>query len=242
MSTKSQENQPWQDKLGIARDATFVEFYKIIINPALNSLSEMGRLFPDSILFGTLLLYIITQHLPYGVFGIFLIETSLAQKLASFLIGKIVPIDAPSKVDAACRPGFHRGRLEFERTVSYDYYPSVPVFFTGAVATYLYGTLITFMETLKTMGVDWQARAAMAAIFIVISVLTFVYSKTACHDYTEIGIALALGIITGILFYYINYKVFGVEGVNFLGLPYLVDKTTTEHPLYVCVPNSVTGK
>lgn len=142
----------------------------------------------------------------------------------------------------ACRPGFHKGRLEFERTVSYDYYPSVPVFFTGAVASYLYGTLITFAETLKAMGVDWQGRAAVASIFIAISVLTFVYSKTGCHDYTELGIALGLGIVTGILFYFINYRVFGVEGMNFLGLPYLIDKTKTDHPLYVCVPNSVTGK
>ena len=230
------------DTLGIKRDGSFMQFYKAIVTPATQSISQMGALFPDSILFGTLLLYVITQHLPYGVFGIFLLETSLMHRLLSFAIGKIVPIDVPSKTDASCRSGFHRGRLEFERTVPYDFYPSVPVFFMGAVVTYLYGTLLTFTETFKAMGIDWQGREAIAAIFIAISVLVFVYSKTGCHDYTEIGIGLLFGFIVGIVFYYINYKVFGVEGMNFLGLPYLIDKTSTNNPLYVCVPNSVTGK
>ena len=82
----SDRNLP--DDLGVAPDGSFMGFYKLVIAPAKQSLSEMGRLFPDSILFGTLLLYVITQHLPYGVFGIFLLETSLAHRLINFLIGK----------------------------------------------------------------------------------------------------------------------------------------------------------
>ena len=233
------ENLP--DDLGVAPDGSFMGFYKLVINPAKNSLSEMGRLFPDSILFGTLLLYVITQHLPYGVFGIFLLETSLAHRLINFFIGTITTME-PGKKDANCRPGFHRGRLEFERTIDYTSYPSVPVFFTGAVATYLYGALITFTETLKTMGPDCEIRMATAAVFIAISVMAFVYTKMECHSITELSIALGTGVIVGGIFYYINYKVFGVEGINFLGLPYLIDKTSTNNPLYVCIPNSVSGK
>jgi hypothetical protein len=148
----------------------------------------------------------------------------------------------PGKKDANCRPGFHKGRLEFERTLDYTSYPSVPVFFTGAVATYLYGALITFTETLKTMGPTCEIRMAAAALFIAISVMVFVYTKMECHSITELSIALGTGAIVGGIFYYINYKVFGVEGINFLGLPYLIDKTSTNNPLYVCIPNSVSGK
>jgi len=228
-------------KLQVASDGSFIEYYyNQFIGPVRGSLSEMGRLFPDSILFGTLLLYVITQHLPYGVFGIFLLETSVAHYFVNFFIGTITTIDQSRS--ESCRSGFHRGRLEFERMNHYTAYPSVPVFFTGAVATYLYGALITFTETLKTMGPDCEIRMAAAAIFIAISVVAFVYSKMSCHDYTELIIALGAGAIAGGIFYYINYKIFGVEGVNFLGLPYLIDKTSTNNPLYVCVPNSVSGK
>jgi len=229
------------DKLYVDRNGSFMGFYNQVIVPAKNSLGEMGRLFPDSILFGTLLLYVITQHLPYGVFGIFLLETSVAHRLVNFFIGTLVAMD-PGKKDANCRPGFHRGRLEFERTIDNTPYPSVSVFFTGAVATYLYGALITFTETLKTMGPDCEIRMATAAIFIAVSVVAFVYSKTGCHDSTELMIALGSGAIVGGIFYYINYMLFGVEGINFLGLPYLIDKTSTNNTLYVCVPNSKVGK
>ena len=229
------------DTLKVSRDGSFMGFYNKVILPAKNSLGEMGRLFPDSILFGTLLLYVITQHLPYGVFGIFLLETSVAHRLVNFFIGTLVTTD-PGKKDANCRPGFHRGRLEFERTIDNTPYPSVSVFFTGAVATYLYGALITFTETLKTMGPDCEIRMAAAAIFIAVSVVAFVYSKMGCHDSTELMIALGSGAIVGGIFYYINYMLFGVEGINFLGLPYLIDKTSTNNTLYVCVPNSKVGK
>jgi hypothetical protein len=234
-------NQKVADDLGIERNGSFIAFKRMVIDPAKASIAEMGRLFPDSILFGTLLLYLITQHLPYGVFGIFLLETSLAHRLVNFFVGTITTVE-PGKKDAACRPGFHRGRLEFERTIDYTPYPSVPVFFTGAVATYLYGALITFTETLKTMGPDCEIRMAAAAIFIAVSVALFVYSKTDCHSITELSVALGTGALVGGIFYYINYKVFGIEGMNFLGLPYLIDKTSTNNTLYVCVPNSKVGK
>lgn len=234
-------NNNLADNLGVERSGSFIAFYNQLIVPAKNSLGEMGRLFPDSILFGTLLLYVITQHLPYGVFGIFLLETSVAHRLVNFFISTLTTLPQSNK-DAACRTGFHRGRLEFERTINNTPYPSTSVFFTGAVATYLYGALITFTETLKTMGPDCQIRMAAAAIFIAISVVAFVYTKLECHDYTELLIALGSGAVIGGIFYYINYMVFGVEGVNFLGLPYLIDKTSTNNTLYVCVPNSKVGK
>jgi hypothetical protein len=235
------ENSNVEDNLGVARNGSFAAFRKMVITPMFSSLSEMGRLFPDSILFGSLLLYLLTQHLPYGVFGIFLLETSVAHRLVNFFVGTITTIE-PGDKTAACRSGFHRGRLEFERTINHTSYPSVPVFFTGAVATYLYGALITFTETLKTMGPDCEIRMATAAIFIALSVGLFIYSKMGCHTMTELAIAFGSGAIVGMIFYYINYKVFGVEGINFLGLPYLIDKTSTNNTLYVCVPNSVSGK
>jgi hypothetical protein len=47
-------------------------------------------------------------------------------------------------------------------------------------------------------------------------------------------IAMALAIIVGTSFFFINKKLFGVEALNFLGLPYLVSKEEKGAPIYVC--------
>ncbi len=55
-----------------------------------------------------------------------------------------------------------------------------------------------------------------------------------CDTLGEIAIATVLGIFIGIVFYYINVSLFGQEGINFLGLPFLSQKDTTGSPIYVC--------
>ena len=43
-----------------------------------------------------------------------------------------------------------------------------------------------------------------------------------------------MAIIVGTVFFYINKAVFGEEAINFLGLPYLVNKEKEGSPIYVC--------
>ena len=61
-----------------------------IIMPTIYTIIEIQRLFPDSVLFGTLLLYILTLNKSFGVFSLFMFETTMLHKLISSIYGKTV--------------------------------------------------------------------------------------------------------------------------------------------------------
>ena len=54
----------------------------------------------------------------------------------------------------------------------------------------------------------------------------------------EIGIALGLAIVIGILLFVLNKSLFGREAMNFLGLPDTVSLIEKQDPIYVCTNTS----
>jgi hypothetical protein len=228
----------------VKSDGFFAKYQRYVLEPLMASAVEISRLFPDSILFGSLILYVITQNLSYGIFSVFLLETALLHKIASFLFANVSPpakrVEPASGI--ACRPGFRMPRLEVERVFMSDTYPSISMVFMGAIASYMASAAMTFSETLKDMGPDWQSRGRFCYIAIILLTVVFtVIRLMGCDSTSELLLALFIGIIGGIFFFMANYNLFGIEGINFLGLPYLQTKTETGNPLYVCVPNSASG-
>jgi len=226
----------------IERITANMDITSLLNNPITSSAKELARLFPDSILFGSLFLYLLTQNLSYGVFAIFMFETSLVHKLVSFVFEKSVGKAAPSKRDLACLPGYQTPRIEFERVFMNSTYPSVSMFFLGSTITYLSFAINAFKDTLDTMdqngGHDWSARYTFSLVCCILIGLTLIFVRymSDCTPIGEIGIAVAIGVLTGYCLYMLNSSVFGLEGMNFLGLPYLVDKSSQGSPLYVCSP------
>jgi len=55
-----------------------------------------------------------------------------------------------------------------------------------------------------------------------------------CDTLMVVFIALLFASVTGGMFYFINYSLFGSEAMNFPGLPFIVNKTDQGTPLYVC--------
>jgi hypothetical protein len=229
---------------GTLKDSTLDRYWNMIVTPMIDSTEEMGRLFPDSVLFGSLLLYVITQNPSFGVLSVFFLETTLAHKLVAFVYekayGKETPI-SESKKDAdilKCIPGFRGARLEFERPFMSDKRPSLSVFFWSAFVAYMGGANYSFAQVLSKMGQDWQPRTIFAATGIFLLTVLFVIGRIfGCGDSTnDVLLALATGLGFGILFYYINISLFGLDGVNFNGLPILVNKTDQGSSIYVCAP------
>jgi len=101
--------------------------YKII--------NEINTLIPDSILFGSLLLYFLTQNIAFGVFGFFIFETVISHKLISWTSAQTV---GPSRsADIQCRAGFKTPQFSVHRMFSHDPYPSYGTFSITAIGTYL---------------------------------------------------------------------------------------------------------
>jgi hypothetical protein len=57
---------------------------------------------------------------------------------------------------------------------------------------------------------------------------------SACESPGEIAIAAGLAVMVGLFFFKVNMMFFGKEGINFLGLPFMVSKDSVGDKIYVC--------
>lgn len=216
---------------------TLERLKSVTIAPALDFAGELIQIFPDSVQFGSLLLYLLTQNYTFGIFTLFTFEVSLFHRLVGFVI-KGAGGPQPTNREIRCQPGFRGARVEFDRTYSTNTYPSVQMFFLGAIAVYLSMSNYLFKETLDTMGPIWSGRLVFGTIFLVFMALFMILYQVfrGCDTLMGTFVALLFGSIGGAMFYFINYQVFGSEAVNFLGLPYIVNKADQGTPIYVCAP------
>ena len=199
----------------------------------IRTISEISLLMPDSILFGSLLLYFLTQNAAFGVFGVFIFETVLSHKLISWISSQAV---GPSRsTDIQCRAGFKTPQFTVERMFSHSAYPSYSMFTITSIGTYLGLATKEFGPTMNAMGEEWSSRATVAYVFIGLVLALFILSRWFyCEDLGELLMAVVLAVIVGILFFQINKSIFGTEAMNFLGLPYMVTKDSQGAPIYVC--------
>jgi hypothetical protein len=206
-------------------------FTELILDP----IAEIHALMPDSIMFGSLLLYFLTQNIAFGVFAVFIFQNVLSHRLISWIFAQSVGSSQPGTV--GCRSGFKIARLDINRIFDHDPYPSYGIFSITSIATYLGLATKEFTPTLDAMGsVDWSSRsiAAYVCIGIVLALFVIVRLLVCTDTFGEMMIAMGLAIIVGIIFFFVNKKLFGLEALNFLGLPYLVSKEEKGAPIYVC--------
>jgi len=203
----------------------------------MESVHEISLLLPDSILFGSLLLYFLTQNLAYGVFGVFIIETVLSHRFFSWISSQSVgPSRSPLQPGTICRSGYKTPQFRPERMFLHDNYPSYGLYSITSIGTYLWLATKEFATTMDTMGPEWQSRAFVAYSLIgtVILLFALVRWNKGCESLGEMVIAVILAILTGTVFYIVNSRLFGTEAMNFLGLPSLVTKESQGSPIYVC--------
>jgi hypothetical protein len=197
--------------------------------------AEIHSMMPDSLLFGSFLLYVLTQHVPFGVFALFVLELILSHKLVGWVMAQSVGSLPVGEQPTACRMGYKIGRMDFRRLFSHSPYPSFGMFSIMGVVTYLGRSMFTFSETLDAMGPVWASRKIVAMIFSICLILVVAGGRLyGCESPGEIVLAAALGVGAGLLLYSLHLSIFGEKGMNFLGLPYLVTKESQGSPIYVC--------
>jgi nitrate reductase NapE component len=202
------------------------------------SVVEIQSLIPDSILFGSLLLYFLTHHLAFGVFALFLIEVVASHRFTAWMFSQTVgPTRSSGPIQ--CRAGFKAPQYQFPRIFSHEAYPSYSIFSVTAIATYLGLSTSAFSSTMDEMGKEWTTRSTVAYSFIGLFLATFVLARlSVCESASEVAIAMFVAVLVGFVFFSIHQALFGLESVNFLGLPYLVRKDEEGHPIYVCSPTA----
>jgi hypothetical protein len=219
----------------VDKNATYTLLKEKFITPAFDFAGELVQLFPDSVQFGSLLLYLLTQNTTFGIFTLFTLEVSLFHKLVGFMIKGATGPDT-TRLEPRCRSGFRGARVEFERAFGSNTYPSVSMFFLAAIGIYLTMANSLFKESLDTMGPIWSGRLYFGISFLLLMTLFMIVYQVfrGCDTLMGVFIALLFGSVTGGMFYFINYSLFGSEAMNFLGLPFIVNKTDQGTPLYVC--------
>lgn len=199
----------------------------------IKTITEINMLMPDSILFGSILMYFLTQNVSFGIFAVFIFETVLSHKMISWVSSQAV--DPSRSSDIQCRPGYKTPQFNAQRMFSHDTYPSYAIYSITSIATYLGLATKEFSDTMKEMGAEWSSRSTVAYTFIALVLAAFIAARLwKCDTMTEVLMAFTMAIVVGAMFFYINKAVFGEEAMNFLGLPYLVNKNETGSPIYVC--------
>lgn len=199
----------------------------------IRSISEIHALMPDSILFGSFLLYVLTQNMAFGVFAIFIFESIISHKLISWIAAQSVGPSQSRPIE--CRAGYKTPQYSVSRIFAHDPYPSYSVFAMTTIATYLGLSTKEFSDTMTQMGPEWQGRSMVAYIFIGLFLAAFIIMRLmTCDTLGEVVVATILAILSGVIFFIANKALFGIEGMNFLGLPYMVSKQSEGQPIYVC--------
>lgn len=215
------------------------DFISSIGNGVKSTIVQLGSTVPHSVLFGSVIMYMITMSISYGVFAIFILELILSHRFLSWFLTEING-PAPSKGNNLnCYAGFKTAQEQVSRILSGHEYPSYSFFSITAIASYLGFSTFMYSDTLKKMGTEWDSRPAVAYSFIICVLLAFLLVRlgTECDNVTELLMAFVLAVICGGIFFKVNIALFGDEAVNFLGLPYMVTKNSDGDTVYVCVKN-----
>jgi hypothetical protein len=209
------------------------KFLAFMGGTVVKSITEIHMLMPDSILFGSILMYFLTQNISFGIFAVFIFETVISHKLISWVASQAVGSSRSS--DVQCRVGYKTPQFKPERMFSHDPYPSYGVFSITAISTYLALATKEFSNTLDSMGNDWAYRKQIAYSFCFIVPLIYLFFRWKnCDNIGDIVTAVAMALVVGGICFYINKSLFGEESMNFLGLPYLVSKENEGSPIYIC--------
>jgi hypothetical protein len=219
-----------------------------LVNDIKNSAMEIGALMPDSILFGSLLLYLLTQNLAFGVFAIFIFENVLSHKLLSWFMLQVEGSAVSRPIESKCRAGYKMPQMAIDRIYDHNPYPSYGVFSIVSIAAYLGLSTHEFSNTMQQMDFNttdqtqpnsnkWSMRSTVAYTLIGIFLALFIVLRLiSCDGFREVLYASVMGLIVGMIFFKVNVSLFGAESINFLGLPYMVSKNEAGAPIYVCAP------
>jgi hypothetical protein len=214
------------------------KFKSMVGGTVIAVVAEMHSLLPDSILFGSILLYFLTQHSAYGVFSVFLMESMLLHHIVSWIskgsVGPSRPKDDLMQ-EVKCRAGYKTAQYTPKRIFQYDPYPSYGIYSLTAIIGYTGSAMYQYAPTLNEMKDSWTSRPFFAFLCMGLLLLAFILVRLYyCDAMGEVIVATLLGAAAGTVLYQLNKLVFGVESMNFLGLPYMASKDAAGKTIYAC--------
>lgn len=214
----------------------------------LPNFEEQIRILPDSIIFGSLILALLTQSYSTVMFAVAMLEAGIAGGLLQALFTYMdILHTAPSNPDKPymCVSGYATPTLETLFSICKDKLcsgkissgvPSFPVYFLSTAISYVIGSMYMQKEELEALGPAYAARfyIALFASFLLLTIVTFYRVAHGCDGLGTIIFTLLAGFLVGGLLMYQNMALLGRDATNLTGVPLLRERTRDGKPLYVC--------
>jgi hypothetical protein len=209
---------------------------------------EQIRILPDSLVFGSLLVALLTQSYSTVMFAVSMLEAGIAGGLLQALFTYMdILHTAPSNPEnpSMCVSEYRTPTLETLFSLCKDKFcsgkiqsgvPSFPIYFLATAISYVIGSMYTQKEELEALGPAYAARfyiALFVAAFLLLAV-TFYRLANGCDGLGTIVFTLVFGALIGGLLVVQNNSLFGRDATNLTGIPLLRERTRDGKPLYVC--------
>lgn len=220
----------------------YENFKKFIFGYLVPVSQESLRIMPDSILYGTGFLSLITYSTPMMFLFLAVSLGYIAANLINLTATGFFPQDVPpAPSSGACIGGIYSpttARLSLlpELGAKSSGFPSSPIFILATTIFYCITSVLQQSDVLNQLGDTFKAKIPIIAVLGILLLAVFVVYLLyhGCTGFMtimfSIGVGGALGGILSLLF----TNVFGQESINILGLPLFVRRDQTGQPLYIC--------
>lgn len=191
------------------------------------------NLLPDSILFGSFLMGLITVSAPHSIFFMSMIFSLFVlyglQKTTKFIYGGSLDKDV-------CKPKLFKYTFEQLFVSPSANAPSYAMFIVSFACSYLATSLYNLKDELEVLdtSVIKQYYISMSSLMAIVFIYLIYLLLYGCESMGSSTSALLFGGITAIIIVSINVQLFGKDSINFLGIPLLRNKTVDGKPIYIC--------
>ena len=202
------------------------------------NLKELVFLFPDSVLFGSFFIGLITLSSQQFIFSLSLLESLIFlsgfQTITSYMYGGELPLDK-------CKSHFHK--TTFFDSLLLDTSANIPsysAYIISVACSYLAFALYSLSDELEVVDPLFYKRYIQS--FWLLYIVSFLYCLflifSDCDSMSAILSGFFIGSAIGVFLIYQNVNLLGKDYINFLGIPLLRNKTVNNQPLYFCSSTS----
>jgi len=206
---------------------------------AVDLLNDIVFLLPDAIIFGSLLLGVLTtSHVQIMFFFSLLESLGFLYIIQTF----IANIYGKSNKNYKCKSKFHNLTFtDLIPTLSASN-PPYSMYIVAFASTYIASSLYSLKEELEVLNVEYNTKHTTSAIILLIFTILYgiylvIFNCAGTDGFDNIGyilLASVFGFAVGLLIKEQNMQFFGKSVINFLGIPLLRNKTADGSPIYLC--------
>lgn len=221
----------------------FYEYAKsLLLGSVLPVGLETSRLLPDSLLFGTGLLSLVTYQTPMMFLFLSVVLSYFAANAIGAGASTFFPQDVPSKsADQQCigglySPSLSRISLLPEIGGACSGFPASPILILSSFVFYCIVSVLQQTDVLAQLGDDYVAKLpTVSALSAILLILFMIYLLAYdCYGFLTILFSIGAGGLVGGTLSVLFSLIFGQESTNLLGLPLFVRRDQTGQPLYIC--------